>query len=1072
MYHNWFRYGDVEVVNNVRVQQYVANGLKPTGTFIAECDDCEDIPTVVDDVSEYTTPELDFAPWVLGNDTDAGDFAGVMVQDVVGLEGSTTQVEVVEKVGDGGAIGTRRSASRVVAVTADVVARTREAASLGLEWLSAALHPPCSPGGDCAGGVLHLFSACPTACIGITDPDATPVSTVYDEPSVFQTTALMSESQTPFTNYMLNPSAENSTITSWESNGAFGSYITGTVTKQASPTGMDRSNSARLATPAMSAGQKTNLVQGVTIDVAGTYEFSCWVYVPAATVTRVRAVNIFGAVGPLMAAKDDWVRVSVVVTAGAGFTFFGIETDDTQVPGTGTFIYVDAAKLTKVGSFPASSNYQSSSSSEVEGWDTNTLFGGYTPAASIALETFTGPSPFLLPKVLKITWGWPITGSGVYSWAFVAPTGLVQGQIYTVECDIYVPTGSPDVMPDVLFNGSGPVYTTKNAWTHVKHTFVYDGFGTFDFQAIPTGAGQFMRVSNLRIMPGFGTMQWASYFDGASADYTLAPALDGTATVFGGGSLTTNVLVDNMLWTRLSGGAGAFARQNFTEAHLVDNGEYVSSWLLHNPAGTDVTVTTDWCGEGLTTYTVPAGQTLRVFAQGKRDYTSTFRYTDLELTAASTAILFREVVTTPVAPYTFAWTGAAETTTSVATPLGNDFIFNPDSDDSTLYGPVLPGVCDDVKITWVLSSPAQMVFNVQVGWATSDGEILSLGDPVTLGALPEEVVSYEQVTPGFPNDWRPVLISLNNDPNNPNGPQVTIHSMTVTHLPVLSIEECVKPYRRTLHNVVTVEGPKVVEWLSLGDDDTGSTVARVEWTWVATAPHLWHDPIHLLTDVTLTTVAYQASGINLSSSSTVSVNSTACTRPALTALTCADNALGPGITLPPTAPVLADTSIMNLAGTNYSRRAFEIPTDISPIGLGKLSWVFVNDNKPKFGIRVRIWEDTQGAFLPETECAFAEEFTIEYLGANQTLYIDGPGDDAYVYCGDDALGDPIYAPAVKNLRGNYGGPFENSVIGCGRPYYITVDVPNNYTTSPSDLSGLGTVAQGAVTWSVELVRRG
>jgi hypothetical protein len=277
-----------------------------------------------------------------------------------------------------------------------------------------------------------------------------------------------------------------------------------------------------------------------------------------------------------------------------------------------------------------------------------------------------------------------------------------------------------------------------------------------------------------------------------------------------------------------------------------------------------------------------------------------------------------------------------------------------------------------------------------------------------------------------------------------------------------------------MHGVVTVEGPKVVEWLTLGDTDDGSSVARVEWTWVATEPHAWHDPLPIITSAQgkANTQAYQAPGVPISAPANAAVNATACTRPAVTAVTCADNALGPGITLPPQPPVIAESGIMNLAGSNRTRRTFEIPEDLSPLGVGKLSWTFVNDAKPKFGIRVRIYEDTDPAFVQPSECTFIEEFTIEYLGPNQTLFIDGPANDVYVLCGVDAFGQNIYAPALKNVRGNYGGPFVNSLIGCGRPYFISVDIPNTYTNSPSNISGQTTGSdQGDVQWSVDLVRR-
>jgi hypothetical protein len=279
-----------------------------------------------------------------------------------------------------------------------------------------------------------------------------------------------------------------------------------------------------------------------------------------------------------------------------------------------------------------------------------------------------------------------------------------------------------------------------------------------------------------------------------------------------------------------------------------------------------------------------------------------------------------------------------------------------------------------------------------------------------------------------------------------------------------------------MHNVVTVEGPKVVEWLTFGDTTEGSSVARVEWTWVGTDPFLWHDPVPILTSVTGGVPAYRAPGVNVGSALNAPVNTTACARPALTALTCADNTLGPGIILPPQAPVIVDTSVMNLAGKNRTRVPFEIPTTLAPVGLGKLSWTFVNDAKPKFGIRVRIYEDADPAFnvsipLPN-ECSFVQEFTIEYLAPNQTLYIEGPGDAVYVTCGVDAFGNTVYADALKNVRGNYGGPFKNDWIGCGKAYYVSVDTPNVYSATPSNLSGLGNdTTQGSVVWSVDLVRR-
>jgi hypothetical protein len=576
MFRQWFQYGETEVANNRRAAMYVKNGLKPVGAFIEDCGDCTDLPTVVEGLDEYRTPLLDDAPWVSLEQPDLNDFAGVMIREVTGLEGSTMQVSVEESVGDGGLVGARRATTRTVAVTADLVGRTPEATALGIEWLSAVLHPPCSAGSDCAGDILHMFSTCPVACVGQTDPDAVATSTTY----------------------------------------------------------------------------------------------------------------------------------------------------------------------------------------------------------------------------------------------FEAPS----------------------------------------------------------------------------------------------------------------------------------------------------------------------------------------------------------------------------------------------------------FLYN--TDNTQVLGPVRGGVCDDVTITWNVST-AVGTMQVRAGWATPGGGPIVLGPVVTVGTASTAVVLKTDSTPGFPDDWRAYLASVDGKP-------ITVQTLVVSHRPVLTVEECVKPYRRTLHNVVTVDGPKVVQWLTLGDSDEGSTVARVEWTWAATDPHVWHDPIPILTTVQgkgTGAAAYKAPGVQLSAAASVAVNATACARPAVTATTCSDNPSGPLITLPPQAPVIPDAGVMDLAGGNRTRRMFEVPAGVAPIGVGKLSWTFVNDALPKFGVRVRIYEDIDPTFTQPSECTFVEEFTIEYLKGGQTLYIDGPGDDVYVYCGLDAFGEPLYASALKNVRGNYGGPFKNSLIGCGKAYFITVDVPNTYSNVPA-ISGQTTGAsQGDLQWSVDLLRR-
>jgi len=385
----------------------------------------------------------------------------------------------------------------------------------------------------------------------------------------------------------------------------------------------------------------------------------------------------------------------------------------------------------------------------------------------------------------------------------------------------------------------------------------------------------------------------------------------------------------------------------------------------------------------------------------------------------------------------------------------------------TTLGPVLPGVCDDVTVLWNVTSPSGNQ-TVTPGLADPSGRVLVTGDPVVVGASAVTASVTVPVTPGFPNDWRPVLTVA---------APVVVQYLNVQHRPILTLEECVEPYRRTLRNVTTIEGPLLIEPFAPGSE---TTIARIEWTWVAAEPHVWQEPVPLLTDVpSLGTgpVGYQAPGVELSAVTRMPYGTvgppatgTVCPRPAPSLLSCADNACCPPGAAPPLAPVLTDPCVMNHYGFSIDRRTFSIPEDVAPAGLGVLSWVFVNDANPKLGVRVRIWADPDPDFGVLSECAFSEEFTIDYLGPNHVLHIDGPGGRVDVLCGEDAWEQPIWANALRNVRGNYGGPFHNGPIGCGKRYHVAVDVPVQYTATCTG-SYVSGDPQGALAWSVDLTRR-
>lgn len=76
------------------------------------------------------------------------------------------------------------------------------------------------------------------------------------------------------------------------------------------------------------------------------------------------------------------------------------------------------------------------------------------------------------------------------------------------------------------------------------------------------------------------------------------------------------------------------------------------------------------------------------------------------------------------------------------------------------------------------------------------------------------------------------------------GGALHVEAWTLTRLPFLTADDCLTDLRRSFRNVVTIDGPTVVE--TLLDEDGEPYAARVEWTWVATDPTAYGDTIELL----------------------------------------------------------------------------------------------------------------------------------------------------------------------------------------------------------------------------------
>lgn len=1050
------KFGMTEVINSVRVSKYVRNGIRPVGAVIPDCADCDSLEDAVGDPT-YGTPAMDRPAWFSERDPDTADFAGVYAVEVTGLSGSTNVVTVEERVGDGGVIGARSAKPRTIGVTADLVGHTPEATQLGIEWLSAVLHPPCAESADCAGDTLHLFSTCPAACDGMTDPNAPRETRHYSGVEDFEVAGQTSVNG-PFTNVALNPSGEGVDISPWQSSTAFGLYVAGSVGRQAT-TNWNRVNRVRLSTPVLGPGEGTCLVSPVTVSVTGSYEISLAVYVPSSTTTNVRLVEVFTKASAPMVTKDRWVRMSMRMDLVAGQTYYlGIDTDKSiSPPPAGYLLYVDALQVRPMGSF--GDNLSSEAPLSTDGWYGAPVFGAVTTPATIARVTSGPTAKDGSPGKIWVQWKPALDAGAVQHGTYNPAQGLVQGQVYTVSVDIYVPAGSPDVQTDVMFNGNGTVVRAKDTWVTVVHTFMAKSAEQqFGVKALgPSGgAGRGVYLDNLSISPGFAPLAGGAggsvtangpsrYFDGASASDPVGNMTSMVSVSAQQGTIT-EVVFDQETWRELSGGLIAGVARAEVPAGTVVGREYLTWWEIKNPDHQPLTITPAWSNVNGPNVTLAPSETLRVYARAASTAANSVAHLKVP---AGRKVLFRDVSVRPMQPTTYTWSGAAEASTSLATPGGDAFIFQPDGSSYIAFGPVQIPVCDSVEIAWTVASPTGAEFLVRVGWADEAGHVLHWEEPQLIGSTPMQLVAHADASPGFPVNWRPVLYTYDETMAHPND-TVTIFDLSVTHRPMLTVEECVRPYRRTFFNVTTTEGPTVVEWRTLGDTTDGSTVARVEWTWVATDPFAWHDPV----TVASSSPGYSAPGVVVSLAA-VTGSTTVCARPAPSLVNCATDPSTPALVMPPLAPALPDPAKPATPST-FSRTNLEIPKELTPNGVGKFSWSFSNDGTAKKGVRVRIYEDLDPSSTHPPECEFVQEFWIYYLGPNQTIHIDGPGDSVTVECGTDDYNRPITADGYLNMRGAYGGPFVNDVVGCGRAYWVSIDVPSG---------------QGSLDYTVELTRR-
>lgn len=157
---DFFKIGENELWNSARLQAYLRNVGSPftTGASICACETLT--PAMVGEPDGvYTTPDDDPAPWFDPDLPVSGEFLGMMVLDVQGIDGSTRSRNVTNAVGGGGVFGPSRELPRTMTVSGVLIGTSCCGADYGLHWLEEAL-AGCS-GSACGGDCVTVYNCCP-----------------------------------------------------------------------------------------------------------------------------------------------------------------------------------------------------------------------------------------------------------------------------------------------------------------------------------------------------------------------------------------------------------------------------------------------------------------------------------------------------------------------------------------------------------------------------------------------------------------------------------------------------------------------------------------------------------------------------------------------------------------------------------------------------------------------------------------------------------------------------------------------------------------------------------------------
>lgn len=292
---------------------------------------------------------------------------------------------------------------------------------------------------------------------------------------------------------------------------------------------------------------------------------------------------------------------------------------------------------------------------------------------------------------------------------------------------------------------------------------------------------------------------------------------------------------------------------------------------------------------------------------------------------------------------------------------------------------------------------------------------------------------FELVAPAGSGPIRPSIELLSGDG------EVQTSSLTAHYREESDPQECLSHYLRTMREVATTDGPRVMERFPR---HSGAHLLRVEFTLTAGNPWRYHT---LPVEYSLSAPETVTGGFE--------------PKPGIPVVSCEDEPVlplnDPDCPLPPDPPRPPMIAECLEDVESYTRHAVGVPGDVMGVWQEGVPIVRLRTQTSAAArqVRVRFYPNPlERTSLDDLEeCAFCGEFIVSYMPGNSELVIDGMTETAHVFLSGDRV-----RLATHLLYGPGGGPMIWPLLTCGIPYIMTVD------TSPLTVDLLTTEMQIAV----------